>query len=33
MTKVCHPTGNGQNDRGLSQKHILENSFEGIRAI
>ncbi|MFP3729156.1 aldo/keto reductase, partial [Priestia filamentosa] len=22
-TKVCHPTGTGQNDRGLSRKHIL----------
>ncbi|MCD7034145.1 aldo/keto reductase family protein [Metabacillus sp. GX 13764] len=24
-TKVCHPTGPGHNDRGLSRKHILEN--------
>jgi len=29
-TKVCHPTGNGPNDKGLSRKHILENCHASL---
>jgi len=32
-TKVCHPTGNGKNDRGLSRKHILENCHASLRRL
>jgi len=32
-TKVCHPTGNGPNDRGLSRKHILENCHASLRRL
>ncbi|MEY9977429.1 aryl-alcohol dehydrogenase-like predicted oxidoreductase [Lysinibacillus sp. RC79] len=32
-TKVCHPTGNGQNDKGLSRKHILENCHASLRRL
>ncbi len=32
-TKVCHPTGNGPNDRGLSRKHILENCNASLRRL
>ncbi|MGE7090578.1 aldo/keto reductase family protein [Lysinibacillus sp. NPDC048646] len=32
-TKVCHPTGNGQNDRGLSRKHIFENCHASLRRL
>ncbi|MFA1736780.1 aldo/keto reductase family protein [Lysinibacillus fusiformis] len=32
-TKVCHPTGNGPNDKGLSRKHILENCHASLRRL
>ncbi len=32
-TKVCHPTGKGQNDRGLSRKHIFENCHASLRRL
>ncbi|MEB2359481.1 aldo/keto reductase family protein [Bacillus pumilus] len=32
-TKVCHPTGTGKNDRGLSRKHILENCHASLRRL
>lgn len=32
-TKVCHPTGPGHNDRGLSRKHILENCKASLERL
>ncbi|MBE5106581.1 aldo/keto reductase family protein [Bacillus thuringiensis] len=32
-TKVCHPTGPGKNDRGLSRKHIMENCNASLRRL
>ncbi|MGG1659776.1 aldo/keto reductase family protein [Brevibacillus sp. NRS-1366] len=32
-TKVCHPTGNGKNDSGLSRKHIFENCHASLRRL
>jgi aryl-alcohol dehydrogenase-like predicted oxidoreductase len=32
-TKVYHPTGTGQNDKGLSRKHILENCHASLRRL
>ncbi|ATH71208.1 aldo/keto reductase family protein [Bacillus altitudinis] len=32
-TKVCHPTGTGKNDRGLSRKHIMENCHASLRRL
>ncbi len=32
-TKVCHPTGQGPNDRGLSRKHIFENCHASLRRL
>lgn len=32
-TKVCHPTGPGKNDRGLSRKHIFENCHASLRRL
>ncbi|SDL13794.1 aldo/keto reductase family protein [Paenibacillus sp. OK060] len=32
-TKVCHPTGSGRNDRGLSRKHIMEACNASLRRL
>ncbi|MGW4466646.1 aldo/keto reductase family protein [Micromonospora sp. NPDC004704] len=32
-TKVCLPTGDGPNDRGLSRKHILESCHASLRRL
>ncbi|MGG1962187.1 aldo/keto reductase family protein [Bacillus pumilus] len=32
-TKVCHPTGTGKNNRGLSRKHIMENCHASLRRL
>jgi len=32
-TKVCHPTGTGQNDRGLSRKHIMEACHASLNRL
>ncbi|WP_145146171.1 aldo/keto reductase family protein [Paenibacillus xylanexedens] len=32
-TKVCHPTGTGHNDRGLSRKHIMEACNGSLRRL
>ncbi|MFK4468308.1 aldo/keto reductase family protein [Bacillus sp. RC252] len=32
-TKVCHPTGTGKNDRGLSRKHIIENCNASLKRL
>ncbi|GAB3692152.1 aldo/keto reductase family protein [Saccharopolyspora tripterygii] len=33
FTKVYHPTGEGQNDRGLSRKHIMESINASLRRL
>lgn len=30
---MCHPTGNGQNDKGLSRKHILESCNASLHRL
>jgi len=32
-TKVCLPTGDGPNDRGLSRKHVLESCHASLRRL
>ncbi|GGN65593.1 aldo/keto reductase [Actinoplanes lobatus] len=32
-TKVCLPTGDGPNDRGLSRKHIIESCHASLRRL
>ncbi|MEV6109822.1 aldo/keto reductase family protein [Streptomyces sp. NPDC051940] len=32
-TKVCLPTGDGPNDRGLSRKHIMESCHASLRRL
>jgi voltage-dependent potassium channel beta subunit len=32
-TKVCHPTGTGPNDQGLSRKHIFESCNASLRRL
>ncbi|WP_329121090.1 aldo/keto reductase family protein [Streptomyces sp. NBC_01465] len=32
-TKVCLPTGEGPNDRGLSRKHIMESAHASLRRL
>ena len=32
-TKVCRPTGDGPNDRGLSRKHIMESCHASLRRL
>lgn len=32
-TKVCHPTGTGPNDRGLSRKHIMEACHASLNRL
>jgi len=33
FTKVYFPTGQGQNDRGLSRKHIMESAHASLRRL
>jgi aryl-alcohol dehydrogenase-like predicted oxidoreductase len=33
FTKVYWPTGSGQNDRGLSRKHIMESAHASLRRL
>lgn len=33
MSKVCLPTGDGPNDRGLSRKHIMESCEASLRRL
>ncbi len=32
-TKVCLPTGDGPNDRGLSRKHVMESCHASLRRL
>jgi len=32
-TKVCNPTGDGPNDRGLSRKHVMESCHASLRRL
>jgi aryl-alcohol dehydrogenase-like predicted oxidoreductase len=32
-TKVCLPTGDGPNDRGLSRKHVVESCHASLRRL
>ena len=33
FTKVFHPTGEGENDRGLSRKHVMESINSSLRRL